>query len=547
MTLLHDLPVTHAARRICPGTSAVKPMFLADWVDVLFVHFEVASDELQPEVPFPLDLHDGRAYVSVVAFTQRDLRPTFGGQLTRWLSRPLACHEFLNIRTYVRVHGEPGIYFLAEWIPNRLATLIGPPLYGLPYRRGGIRYTIDRTNSQFHAIVAGDGSLDLDATIDTVPPHARAMSGSLTEFLVERYSAFTHRNGNTRRFRIEHEPWQHTRASVDLCEASLLEASGEWFRAARLIAADYSRGLHDVAIGPPEKLDRAHHPNWVRWAGPIVLPAIALALRSDLPAWGFMWALCFAMYFGCKWLTLIDAWHHAAGRGITRTIAYVLAWPGMDAAAFLSRDHSVSMPAAAEWLAAICKVIVAITILFVLVPLILPIHPLGGGWMGMIGLVMLVHFGLFHLLALVWRKAGIDATPIMNAPARARSLGEFWSSRWNRGFNDLATRYAFAPLARRIGGAGALLATFAISGVIHDAVISLPAGAGYGLATIYFLLQGVGVFAERGRRVRRVFRRHPWLGRAYVYAFTVGPAVILFHPPFVHNVFVPFLKVIGAT
>jgi len=29
-----------------------------------------------------------------------------------------------------------GIFFIAEWIPNRLAVLIGPRMYGLPYRLG---------------------------------------------------------------------------------------------------------------------------------------------------------------------------------------------------------------------------------------------------------------------------------------------------------------------------------------------------------------------------------------------------------------------------
>jgi len=46
-------------------------------------------------------------------------------------------------------------------------------------------------------------------------------------------------------------------------------------------------------------------------------------------------------------------------------------------------------------------------------------HPLGGGGAGMTGIVMTLHFGLFHLLSLGWRRRGVDAPPIINAPAAA--------------------------------------------------------------------------------------------------------------------------------
>jgi hypothetical protein len=38
-----------------------EPLFYADWLRVLFIHFEVDAGALQREVPFPLDLREGRA------------------------------------------------------------------------------------------------------------------------------------------------------------------------------------------------------------------------------------------------------------------------------------------------------------------------------------------------------------------------------------------------------------------------------------------------------------------------------------------------------
>ena len=121
-----------------------EPLLFADWERVLMIHFEVDADDLQRDVPFELDLWDGRAFVSLVAFTMRGMRLRVGGRLAAWLLRPIATHEFLNVRTYVRHGGETGIHFLAEWLSNRLAVRLGPAMFGLLYRFGKIACLHDR-------------------------------------------------------------------------------------------------------------------------------------------------------------------------------------------------------------------------------------------------------------------------------------------------------------------------------------------------------------------------------------------------------------------
>ncbi len=98
-------------------------------MSVLFLHYEIEPATLQPHVPFALDVRDGRAYVSLVAFSQQKLRFTFGGVWTAWAGTLAANHDFLNVRTYVCEAGEAGIFFLREWVNNRLALLLGPRLY----------------------------------------------------------------------------------------------------------------------------------------------------------------------------------------------------------------------------------------------------------------------------------------------------------------------------------------------------------------------------------------------------------------------------------
>src|SRR6185436_16611257 len=126
-----------------------------------------------------------------------------------------------------------------------------------------------------------------------------------------------------------------------------------------------------------------------------------------------------------------------------------------------------------------------------------PSSALVAGWLGMLGTVLVLHFGIFKCLGLLWRTVGSWATPLMDAPLRSRSLSEFWGRRWNTGFSIPARRYLMEPIARRFGTGSGLLAVFLISGSVHELVISVPAGAGYGLPTLYFLIQGTALFIER--------------------------------------------------
>src|SRR5438067_1954605 len=131
---------------------------------------------------------------------------------------------------------------------------------------------------------------------------------------------------------------------------------------------------------------------------------------------------------------------------------------------------------------------------------------------------------------------------IMDGPLNSTSLGEFWGRRWNGPFNQLAFENLFRPIARSTGPILGTIVAFLASGLIHELVISLPARTGYGLPTAYFLLQGCGVVIQH--RVPRI--RHGMAGQFFTAFIVAVPAFWLFHPPFVRNVILPFMKAIGA-
>ena len=284
----------------------------------------------------------------------------------------------------------------------------------------------------------------------------------------------------------------------------------------------------------------------VGWLPLAVLPGVTIVFRGAWPEpWIFMWALAFALFFSCKWLTLWRSFTRGAAIGLRGSLGYLLLWPGMDVRPFTDEAKPAGRPAAAEWLAGLGKTGLGCVLLWAGNPLVTE-SPVLAGWYGMVGLILLLHFGLFHLLALIWRCFGVPVEPIMNSPVTARSLSEFWSERWNRSFNELVHIFLFRTTYRGIGVSAAMLLVFLASGLIHDLVISLPAGACYGLPTGYFLLQGVGVFLERSGPGRRLGLGRGVFGRLYMFVFTLAPVCLLFPPPFVTGVMNPFFKAIGA-
>ena len=266
----------------------------------------------------------------------------------------------------------------------------------------------------------------------------------------------------------------------------------------------------------------------------------------DWPGWVQMWTLAIAIYVSCKWLT----WQCTAVRQVPvwKHCAYLFAWPGMDAASFLE-EEPISNRArcrSSEWLAATAKCGFGVTLLFGVARMIPLQHEYVVGWIGMIGLVLILHFGLFHLLSCTWRSRGVQARPLMNRPLTSTSLSEFWGRRWNTAFRDLTYRFLFHPFASWFGPRCGLLAGFLFSGAIHDLVISMPARGGYGGPTAFFAIQGTAMVIERSGFGRQIGLGSGWRGRLFATAVLLAPAGLLFHRPFVVGIIVPFMRSVGA-
>lgn len=255
-----------------------------------------------------------------------------------------------------------------------------------------------------------------------------------------------------------------------------------------------------------------------------------------------MWLIALAIFFTCKALRS----HAVPNSGWLARLGYWFAWPGLDAERFLRGRSRDPRPTLGEWSFAVVKTLFG-AMLFWFGGFAVPEeHEWVRGWLGMIGIVFVLHFGMFHVLSCCWRTFGRDAPPLMDHPWAATSVGEFWGRRWNRAFRDITHRFLFRPLARAMHPRLALLLGFVVSGLLHEAVITVPARGGYGGPTLYFCVQALGLGIEHSPLRRWLGLNRAWRGWLFTMLIVLAPVGLLLPPVFIRNVVLPMMDAFGA-
>jgi hypothetical protein len=188
------------------------------WNHVLMVHEKVDPCLLQSYIPLPLDLYEGMAVVSIVPFQMSQIRFPFLPSL------PLVSSLWeLNLRTYVKVGNEVGVYFLTLDTDSALGTFIARHFFGLPYRHVPLKGSVSESQ---YAMQSGDSEYGLSLLSNLNVAETSQEEIALNRWAVERYQLFNLRNGEIVRGRVRHEPWNMNPVLIDRFDECLTRMIG---------------------------------------------------------------------------------------------------------------------------------------------------------------------------------------------------------------------------------------------------------------------------------------------------------------------------------
>jgi uncharacterized protein YqjF (DUF2071 family) len=194
------------------------------WHDLLFAHWPVDARELAKIVPatLPLDLFERVAWVGVVPFRMTNVAPR-GVPSMPWIS------EFpeLNVRTYVRIGGRPGVYFFSLDASAAIPVLAARTLLNLPYYSAVMAVSSAGAAIEYRSRRTGTRGAELSAIYGPEGPSFAPREGSLEYFLTERYCLYNlNRRGRPYRLEIHHPPWPLHAAHAQFMTNTMGEVNG---------------------------------------------------------------------------------------------------------------------------------------------------------------------------------------------------------------------------------------------------------------------------------------------------------------------------------
>lgn len=208
-----------------PGRPSGRPLMLQKWGRLLFMHWPVAAEPLGALLPrgVELDLYQGQAWIGVIPFTMWGVRASFLPPIPGTAS----FHE-LNVRTYVRAGGVPGVWFFSLDASSRLAVHAARLAYHLPYYSARMDLRQEGETISYRSVRTHRNAppARFEATWRQQAPLPESRPGTLQHFLTERYCLYTERWGRIFRGRIHHPPWPLREARLESLASTMVESHG---------------------------------------------------------------------------------------------------------------------------------------------------------------------------------------------------------------------------------------------------------------------------------------------------------------------------------
>ena len=162
------------------------------WEELLFLHWPVEPQVVAKVLPpgLGVDTYKGKAWLGVVPFSMRGVRPRFLPAVPGLSSFPE-----LNLRTYVVDElGRPGVWFYSLDTPKHLPNWIARTFFHLNYRFARIQVE-DKGGSRSYRSelwMGTDWDVPQEYEWERIGEPFTAEAGSLDFFLAERYRLFAY-------------------------------------------------------------------------------------------------------------------------------------------------------------------------------------------------------------------------------------------------------------------------------------------------------------------------------------------------------------------
>lgn len=214
--------------------------FYQEWNNAIFLHWPVALNVLKTFVPeeLEIDLFEGQAWISVVAFTMEKIRPKNFPSFP-----PISDFDEINIRTYVKSNSKTGVYFLSMEGGKKLSCQVAKAMSQLPYRYSRMKRG---QNRYFSKNLEFNDKLDLAFTVRKTI----IQKSPLEIWLTERYALFQDTKKSINEFEIHHLEWPLNEIELDIKTLDYPRFNSLINDSPHL--AQYSKGVKVIAWGKLE-------------------------------------------------------------------------------------------------------------------------------------------------------------------------------------------------------------------------------------------------------------------------------------------------------
>ena len=199
-----------------------RAVMVQQWQDLAYIHWRYPIEEIQALLPagVEVDTFDGSAWVGLIPFSMRNIGlpglpavPYFGS------------FPEVNVRTYVRRNGVPGVWFFSLDVNRFLPALVARVSYFLPYCWG--KASNKRTDTTLETEVRRSWPSRASTSIRVSIGDPIESPDDLSVFLSARWGLYSRGIGKGVRYApVDHETWPLWTAKLESLNDTLLIAAG---------------------------------------------------------------------------------------------------------------------------------------------------------------------------------------------------------------------------------------------------------------------------------------------------------------------------------